>query len=193
MARIDLTNYLTHWVKSDTEQEAYRILSSIIVSGKLYGGNGHIKGKYTCICFTETPEKAFQESESRYQPFEIQVPKSWIFEQGGRPVIYQSDNEFDALPESIRWRHVRYEPNADSPIDFTWEREWRIQTNELDLPTDKACVIVPDASWVTALVDEHMSHESFRIYEESIAYGDAYMMQDPEDNCYNYSVINTET
>lgn len=61
------------------------------------------------------------------------VPKQWLYVQGGRPVIYQSDKEFYDLPEAIRWRHVRYEPASSPPIDFTWEREWRIQCRYLHI------------------------------------------------------------
>jgi len=45
-------------------------------------------------------------------------------------VIYQTDNDFNILPEELRWRHVRYEPAGDQAIDFTWEREWRMHCDE---------------------------------------------------------------
>lgn len=58
-------------------------------------------------------------------------------------MIYQGEDEFDALPESHRWRHVRYEPDRDPPIVFTWEREWRIRTEALVLPLGVARLVLP--------------------------------------------------
>jgi len=87
------------------------------------------------VCFTEAPENVFHQVLGRYKPFGIQVPKSWLFEKGGRPVIYQAAGEYELLDEKIRWRHVRYEPHTTAPIDFSWEREWRIQAEELVIDT----------------------------------------------------------
>jgi len=53
------------------------------------------------------------------------------------------------------YRLVPFDP--EEKIDFTWEREWRIQTNELKLDKNKMLVIVPTAD------------EAFSIMERSIA------------------------
>jgi hypothetical protein len=135
----------------------------------LRGGTGNIKGAYTCVCFTEAPlevlPKGFVNSTafSRYSPFGIMFHKSWLFEQGGRPVIYQSDADYAALPEALRWRHVRYEPHAPAPIDFTWEREWRIRTNELAFNPGVATVVVPNRDWYEALRKEHGAAQDLEI------------------------------
>lgn len=113
-----------------------------------------MRGRFPCVCFTEAPigeaASLFRlsgistpESGPRYEPYGIAVQKEWLFARGGRPVIYQADNEYDPLPESHRWRHARYEPAAD--VDFTWEREWRIRTDSLALDPSKSLVIVPTA------------------------------------------------
>jgi len=81
------------------------------------------------------------------------VTKEWIFKEGGRPVIYQTDEEFNELPETHRWRHVRYDPLSDPPIDFTWEREWRINCEELHFDSDVASIVVPDDHWAVAVGD----------------------------------------
>ena len=80
------------------------------------------------------------------------VPKNWLYSQGGRPVIYQPDREFEMLPESHRWRHVRYEPGA---VDFTWEREWRIQTDRLSIDPSIALILVASHEWAESLIDLH--------------------------------------
>lgn len=43
----------------------------------------------------------------------------------------------------MRYRHVRYEP--DRGIDHTWEREWRIRTDELILDPKQTLVVIPTA------------------------------------------------
>jgi hypothetical protein len=104
-----------------------------------------------CVCFTEAPlaEMAslfasaamLDEAQAlRYEPFGVGVPKDWLFRTGGRSVIYQSDAEYELLPDDFRWRHCRYEP---PDIDFTWEREWRIRTERLDLERAQTWVFVP--------------------------------------------------
>jgi hypothetical protein len=101
---------------------------------------------------------------SRYSPFGILVEKQWIFEQGGRPVIYQSNAEFEFLPEQIRWRHMRYEPGT---VDFTWEREWRIRCNELHFSPNLAGIVVPTKKWADALIAEHDAEQDFEVYRYS--------------------------
>jgi hypothetical protein len=51
--------------------------------------------------------------------FGLMFEKNWIFDRGGRPVIYQPESELDLLPENLRWRDVRFEPTGDKVIDFT--------------------------------------------------------------------------
>lgn len=190
MPRADLSNDLIHWIKGDTDDEAFGILRRIVSENRLLGGNGHIKGEYTCVCFTEAPENTFHNVIGRYRPFGIQVSKKWAYSQGGRPVIYQEDSEYYQLPESHRWRHVRYEPNNTHPIDFTWEREWRVQTNELVLPNTEASIIIPNNSYASILEQDHYDNEGTRIQMEALAYGDERLLQFPEPFLYSYSVIN---
>jgi len=66
--------------------------------------------------------------------------------------FYQADSEFDLLGESQRYRHVRYEPGS---VDFTWEREWRVQVDELPFDFSEVTLIVPDRRWEKWLHDRH--------------------------------------
>jgi hypothetical protein len=118
------------------------------------------------------------------------VSKYWAFSVGGRPVIYQPDQEYDLLPESHRWRHARYEPQTEPPTDFTWERERRIRIDELPLPPGEARIIVPHASWTQVLEHEHDVSEQHRIHMEAMYYGQEHLMQSPAPFQYGYSVIN---
>jgi len=116
-----------------------------------------IRGSYRCICFTEAPLAAFssgfvaQFPFTRYSQFGLMFEKKWIFERGGRPVIYQPDSDFDLLPEDLRWRHVRFEPTGDTIIDWTWEREWRVCCNELVFTPAEAIIVVPNEQWASEL------------------------------------------
>lgn len=190
MPRADLSNDLIHWIKGDSDEDSFDVLRNIVFSHKLFGGTGHIKGGYRCICFTEAPGNTFHNVIGRYRPFGIRVSKRWLYAQGGRPVIYQSDSEFDDLAESHRWRHVRYDPSTEPPVDFTWEREWRIRKDELELPPGEARIIVPHPSWVSAIEHEHYQEELSRIHYESLAYGDEWLFNHPDEFYYAISVIN---
>ena len=120
-----------------------------------------IRGGYHCVCFTEAPLAALADgfesllSEARYAPFGLMLDKEWLYARGGRPVIYQPDSEFTMLPEEMRWRHVRYELTNDSPVDFSWEREWRIHCDELHFSSRKAIVVVPNLQWRSLIKEAH--------------------------------------
>jgi len=153
VARRDLGRLLFHLTRTPGPQtpplrtrsyapSAHDALRNILIEGRLAGTSGFIRGGYKCICFSESPitelvslfklsELAAQQSQRpKYEPYGVAVTKDWLFARGGRPVIYQPDSEYEQLPESLRYRHVRYEPPG---IDFTWEREWRLCANELRL------------------------------------------------------------
>ena len=117
------------------------------------------------------------------------MTKKWAFEQGARPVIYQAENEFENLPESHRWRHVRYDPSATPPIDFSWEREWRIQNDELVIEPENVCIVVPDDDWGLSLLREHDDNEDYRIQMEAIAYGEEWLLQDRAQFEYAWTVV----
>ncbi len=166
VARDDISDRLIHFTKGD---DAFETLRTILHECRLIGGNGFIKGGYNCVCFSEAPLTALKDgllnsnSYSRFSSFGVSFNKKWIFEQGGRPAIYQPDIEYAALPESHKWRHVRYEPTANEPIDFTWEREWRIQTDELRFDCSVVAIVVPTCYWAERLFDEHETEQDYKI------------------------------
>jgi hypothetical protein len=190
MPRADLTNDVVHWIRGESNEHAFETLRHIVGEQRLLGGDGHIRGGYRCVCFTEAPQTLFHQVLGRYRPFGLRLCKKWLFSQGGRPVIYQADEEFEQLPDSHRWRHVRYEPARQPPIDFSWEREWRVRTDALPLLPQQASIIVPDEKWMARLEEDHNEREGHRIEFEAVAYGDEWhRWQDPEPFTYAYSVI----
>lgn len=163
--RDDLSSKLVHLVRGETIEDSSRKFENILTEGRLRGGTGYIKGKYTCVCFTETPISKLgyvlanpDVAEMRYRPLGIMVDKEYVFRKGGRPAIYQPDVDFQKLPEELRYRHVRFELDRDPPhssIDLTWEREWRLHADELILPPEATTVIVPKRDWRDILVERH--------------------------------------
>ncbi|HQT25640.1 MAG TPA: hypothetical protein PLK99_03475 [Burkholderiales bacterium] len=160
MIRGDLSNRLIHLTKGNTLEEASTNFLEIVRQGKLIGGTGHIRGGYTCVCFSEAPITVLSQvlsnptvHDMRYAPLGIMVQKQWLFERGGRPVIYQSDAEFELLPEELKYRHVRYEPQRN--IDHTWEREWRIKAPELVLDPTTVTFVVPTREWEERFKQQH--------------------------------------
>src|SRR5690349_11592375 len=98
MIRGDLSNRVVHLTRGDTPEQATASFESILREGALRGANGFIRGGYNCVCFSEAPLGVIAHALGlpagqgmRYAPFGVIVGKRWLFEQGGRPVIYQSE------------------------------------------------------------------------------------------------------
>ena len=73
--------------------------------------------------------------------------------------LARADDEYALLPDALKWRHVRYEPNGIPPIDFTWEREWRLNTDQLAVDPQHCTLIVPDKASERELIDRHEAEE----------------------------------
>src|ERR1019366_7589654 len=87
--------------------------------------------------------------------------KAWLFEKGGRPVIYQPEAEYDLLVDAQKWRHVRYDPGPQDLVDFSWEREWRIQVDRLEFEPSEIRVVVPSDEVARQLQNEHARNEHY--------------------------------
>ncbi len=177
MPRPDISDKLIHFTKGDSVEEAFQNLQNIVAQRCLRGSSNFIRGGYTCVCFSEAPLEALGDGlvnpdyYSKYSPFGIMIRKEWLFEQGGRPVIYQTNEEFENLPDSYKWRHVQYDPLSDPPIDFTWEREWRIQCEELFIDPDVASIVVPDEDWAGRIIQQHEIEQGSIEWENTYIFG----------------------
>lgn len=194
MSRYDLSPYLIHFTRGESYDEAFRTLQAIVAGQRLMGTSTRIKGKYRCICFSEAPLSSLSRglvSEryySRYSPFGVLVEKRWLFEQGGRPVIYQTDGEYFTLPNEMRWRHVRYELGRGlEEIDFTWEREWRIQVDWLGINSQVAKLVVPSAFWAQRLQTEHDSEQDYRVRQYFTIFDNEQIAEISPAICMDYS------
>ncbi len=172
--RFDISDKLIHFTRGNTNEHAFSVLQQIIAERRLIAGNGMIRGGYQCVCFTEAPPRAFTEAFvnrvpfTRYSQFGLLFDKSWIYDRGGRPVIYQQDSEFAVLPEQLRWRHVRFELTHEPAVDFTWEREWRVRCDELPFSEAEAVVVVPNSKWADALLRSHDQEQDMRVQQYSL-------------------------
>lgn len=68
-------------------------------------------------------------------------------------MLYQSEEEYTALPQSLQWRHVRYDPFARPPVDFTWEREWRVP-RDVAISPEECIVLAPAFDEIEYLAQE---------------------------------------
>lgn len=154
--RDDISDKLVHLTKgADSDptkhrEEAATNLLSILRQRQLVGGTGFIKGSHKCVCFSEAPIgklshilAAKENNNFKYQPYGIIVEKKWLYEKGGRPVIYGPDEDYLILHESMKYRHVRFHLGKYE-VDHTWEREWRIKTDALMIDPQDVTVVVPD-------------------------------------------------
>lgn len=141
--RRDMGSMLFHFTRSTENLSACRVLEKILKEGKLKGTSRPPSGQ-NCVSFTESPIQEFgalfsMNMDIKYAPYGIGVSKKWLFEQGGRHVIYDSSHE--NISESQLYRWVEYDINLG--IDNTWEREWVIKTDFLKLDCKQALVVVP--------------------------------------------------
>ncbi len=162
--RTDISDYLIHLVSGETEEEQMYALLRILQSKSLQASRKKIKGGYNCICFTEAPLMQIRNTGlvnatgySKYSKFGIMIRKNYLFNLGARPVIYQTENEFNQLPDTLKWRHVTL--NYNTPIDYTWEREWRVNINSLNIESEKCFLIVPNLYWKKKLIQEFNNYQ----------------------------------
>ena len=161
---------------------ASSVLKKILYEEKLLGSSRWTYGE-NIVCFTEAPIQEFNsifslvsiasshEERPRYEPYGVAVSKKWLFEKGGRPVIYDHPNGLSGYPESLRYRFVPYDPTEGN--DFTWEREWRIKTGELKLDPMHTLVVVPTSDEAFEIVYEYANIEAD--YDVEGSHGDGYI------------------
>jgi len=155
--RDDLSNKLIHLTKgvgddmAKHREEALKSLCSILKEKRLRGGDGYIKGGHLCVCFSEAPIGKLAHllaekdgAKFKYQPYGIMVDKTWLFQLGGRPVIYGPESDYEKLREEMQYRHVRFWLSREYKIDHTSEREWRHKTSSLTIAPEDVTVVVPD-------------------------------------------------
>ena len=81
--RDDLSDRLVHLTKGENNRP-FETLVSILNDRALRGGTGFIKGKHTCVCFSEAPLSKLPQilstphDDVKYKPYGVMFKKSWI-------------------------------------------------------------------------------------------------------------------
>lgn len=198
MPRPDISDKLIHFTspRNDLNAACSR-LAAILESRSMRASGGLIRGGHACVCFTEAPLTSLAgglvnpSNFSRYAPFGIMLDKAWLFSKGGRPVIYQRDGEYGALPADSRWRHVKYEPDLTPPFDFSWEREWRIQ-GDLAFRPNEVAIVVPTQEWADSLRDYHDWQQGMDIEMYSMVMDQEIAAQYREDFPWRVRILSEE-
>lgn len=171
-SRQDITGMLTHLTKPVTynnemsEKEinlgAVEILVKILSEGVIKGSEtskGFIIGNRRAVCFQDAPFNGIiqnvqhevhrrnkgDDSKIRYCGVGLAFSKFYVFERGGRPVIYEETNVAKQfLAEEEHWRIVNCRLRTKLPIiDWTHEREWSCP-DKLDIVLPMAHVVLYD-------------------------------------------------
>lgn len=160
--RNDMTTHLVHLTKpAEDGMKACDVLIEILKDKKLIGSGkyGFIVGDIKAVCFQDTPiysltqniyyeqklRKSNKNLKIRYLGWGLLFEKDFIFNNGGRPVIYDKTNDAKRyLPEDEWWRIVNLDLSDENKfIDWSHEREWRVP-DELEFQLKDISVIVPN-------------------------------------------------
>lgn len=147
MIRPDISKSLIHLTRDKDGMSSEGVFDKIVLEKAIIGSTENIRGKFNCICFSETPISAIgqiialKDAKFHYGSYGFMFSKNYLFEKGARPAIYQPDSDFKLLPENLQYRHVKFEIET---TDWTWEREWRICTDRLELDPQFVTLIIPD-------------------------------------------------
>lgn len=162
--RSDLSSALIHLTRGKAVNEKcytpVDILIKILLEEKLIASNpreAFIHGNVGAVCFQDAPiysiaqnidyeiqfKKDFPTTRIRYSGCGIILTKYFIFNKGGRPVIYDVPEQAKKyLNEKEYWRIVPLEmSDTDNIIDWTHEREWRVP-GDLEFDLSNAAVLL---------------------------------------------------
>ncbi|WP_419891587.1 DUF2971 domain-containing protein [Paenibacillus xylanexedens] len=177
-SRSDLSGYLYHLTKAEVDKNGKITLNvidrlmKIINERRLIGSStesGFITGDRKAVCFQDTPigslmenivhEKDYRDKlggKIRYVSIGLAFPKPYIFQNGGRPVFYESKEVAkQILPKTEWWRIVDYNlMHKNYLIDWTHEREWRLPLDEFIFELSKVTIILPNQQMFLDFMDK---------------------------------------
>ena len=164
-ARSDLSSQLVHLTRSaGVEAEKVGpvdILIRILTEGRISGSttaSGFIVGDIPATCFQDAPvysiaqniyaeeqyRKVVSDAKVRYVGVGLMFDKPYVYQRGGRPVVYEDTERAKAmLPEDEWWRIVRFDLSDEGEmVDWSHEREWRVPGG-FDFDLTEATVLLP--------------------------------------------------
>jgi hypothetical protein len=141
---------LTHFTRAAKTSSALDNLVAILCDGAIRGSTRMVREGRAVVCLFDVPVRDLRvlldpRNRRRYEPFGIAIDKRYAFRAGARPVIYMPWREAEnLLAPGERWRVVTLELERKTPIDWSYEREWRM-AGDLALPAGRAVALVE--SW----------------------------------------------
>jgi hypothetical protein len=130
--KIPRSAMLTHFTRASRSTSALDNLIAILTEGVIRGGRRMVSGGRPAVCMFDVPRSELRDllnrrNRRRYEPFGIAIDKRYAFKMGARPVIYLPQREAQTiLDEDEYWRVVSVDMNRTPPVDWTFEREWRV-------------------------------------------------------------------
>lgn len=149
---------LTHFTRRSVDGDALDNLVAILRTGIIRGSTRMVRSKRAVVCLFDAPLSELNRllahsNRRRYEPFGIAMDKRYGFVMGARPVIYMPWPEAcQMLDEQELWRVVAIDLEQTPPLDWTFEREWRI-AEQLQLPPQGAVALVESWGDVDDLYD----------------------------------------
>ncbi len=155
------SDFLTHWTRvrnsrwPDQSEQDYldelifgcnqyepngcSALLRILASQRLVASNQLTRGPHPVNCWTAVPlpeyrkRRVFRRHLGRwdFEPFGIGIRKTWLVENGARPVIYGDEDLWENLPIDDR-PFFQSLPSTPGTTDWREEKEWRL-IHDLDL------------------------------------------------------------
>lgn len=179
-SRMDYGSQITHLTRSvihDGHQyTALDVVIKILRERKIIGSTtspGFIIGNQPAVCFQDAPpysicenidyewklNKEKKNGKIRYEACGIMFQKPYIYQKGGRPVLYEKKEIAQKmLPKNEWWRIVNFDlSDPNKFIDWTHEREWRLP-GDLNFDIGNATVVV-------------MNAEQFKLFHSKSAQG----------------------
>jgi hypothetical protein len=122
--RSDFTGKLVHLTKRNKHTDSFENLIKILLDETIIGSttdSGFICGNIPAVCFQDMPlhsvaeniyyeqylKKEKDREEYRYTGYGLRFSKEYIYEKGGRPVIYDKTQDAkDYLSKDDYWRIV---------------------------------------------------------------------------------------
>lgn len=176
--RQDISGYVYHLTKAEVDGNGNLKLSTlerllkIIKERKINGStteSGFITGNRKAVCFQDAPISGIVQNvlheflnkdelggKVRYTYIGLAFSKSYIFQNGGRPVFYeQKEIAKKILPYNEWWRIVDFNlMDKDNLIDWSHEREWRMPTDEFHFNLSKCHILLPNGDIHKELVEK---------------------------------------
>jgi hypothetical protein len=141
---------LTHFSRATGVKSAIDNLEAILRDGMIRGASRLIRGKRPVVCLFDATTHELggllvRSNRRRYEPFGLAIDKRYAFAMGARPVLYMPWREARMiLAEEEWWRVAAIDLERKPPIDWSFEREWRV-AGDLPLPERGAVALVE--SW----------------------------------------------